>query len=72
MTQLQKVLGIIAVVVGILGGTLSLVTKFQEMDRARIKEAVERVRDREHLRAVEEILMREHPNYAADIPWDNK
>ena len=65
MTQLQKILGVVATVLAILGGLGKYWTDAQHAASARD-------RDREHLRVLERIIVSEFPAYTPAIAWDDK
>jgi hypothetical protein len=64
MTQLQKVLGIVATVLAILGGVGKYLTDAQQT-------AIARDRDREHLRVLEKIIVSEWPAWTPAIDWSD-
>jgi len=57
--------GWIAAVVSILGAAGAFISHAQQ-------EAVERDRDRQHIRVLERIVVSEHPDYSPMIEWDDK
>jgi hypothetical protein len=70
--MLARVIAILTAATLIVGLVGTVVSNFNARVTHAIAEARDRDRDRNHIRRLEDIIVREWPQYTKDIDWDDK